>query len=76
MHLKMDIKDIIIILKWLPILSTSSIVQSDKYSQLTLTSPSAEDTGQYSCWVVVCDGRDCEKDHDHVYSSNIYFAGE
>ncbi|XP_077433854.1 platelet-derived growth factor receptor-like protein [Vanacampus margaritifer] len=54
--------------------SRLSIVQSDKYSQLILTSPSAADTGQYSCWVIVCDGRECQKDHEHVYASHIYFA--
>ncbi|KAA8588539.1 hypothetical protein FQN60_009884 [Etheostoma spectabile] len=36
--------------------SRLSIKQSDKYSQLVLTSPSAADTGSYSCWVIVCDG--------------------
>eukprot|EP00064_Thunnus_orientalis_P015351 superscaffoldBa00002834_g15403 len=38
--------------------SRLSIKQSDKYSQLILTSPSAADTGSYSCWVIVCDGRE------------------
>ncbi|XP_061642972.1 platelet-derived growth factor receptor-like protein [Phyllopteryx taeniolatus] len=54
--------------------SRLSIIQSDKYSQLILTSPSAADTGQYSCWMIVCDGRECQKDHEHVYASHIYFA--
>ncbi|KAM9835149.1 platelet-derived growth factor receptor-like protein [Syngnathus acus] len=54
--------------------SRLSIIQSDKYSQLILTSPSAADTGQYSCWVIVCDGGECEKDHERVYASHIYFA--
>ncbi|KAM7418084.1 hypothetical protein PAMA_017632 [Pampus argenteus] len=53
--------------------SRLSIKQGDKYSQLILTSPSAADTGAYSCWVVVCDGTECDKDHDHVYVSYIYF---
>ncbi|XP_026213789.1 platelet-derived growth factor receptor-like protein isoform X1 [Anabas testudineus] len=54
--------------------SRLSIKQSDKYSQLILTSPSAADTGPYSCWVIVCDGTECEKDHDRSYASYIYFT--
>lgn len=54
--------------------SRLSIKQSDKYSQLILTSPSAADTGSYSCWVIVCDGTECERDHDRTYSSYIYFT--
>ncbi|XP_059202490.1 platelet-derived growth factor receptor-like protein isoform X1 [Centropristis striata] len=54
--------------------SRLSIKQSDKYSQLILTSPSAADTGPYSCWVIVCDGTECEQDHDRSYVSYIYFT--
>ncbi|XP_030000625.1 platelet-derived growth factor receptor-like protein [Sphaeramia orbicularis] len=54
--------------------SRLSIKQSDKYGQLLLTSPSAADTGLYSCWVIVCDGVECEKDHERVYSSYVYFT--
>ncbi|XP_029368665.1 platelet-derived growth factor receptor-like protein [Echeneis naucrates] len=54
--------------------SRLSIKQSDKYSQLILTSPSAADTGTYSCWVIVCDGTECEKDYDRTYMSYIYFT--
>lgn len=53
--------------------SRLSIKQSDKYSQLILMSPSAADTGAYSCWVIVCDGTECEKDDDRAYVSYIYF---
>lgn len=53
----------------------SSIKQSDKYSQLILTSPTAADTGPYSCWVILCDGSECDKDHDRTYVSYIYFTG-
>lgn len=53
-----------------------SIKQSDKYSQLILMSPSAADTGPYSCWVILCDGAECGKDHDHVYASYVYFRGD
>uniref|UniRef100_UPI0014464D10 platelet-derived growth factor receptor-like protein n=1 Tax=Epinephelus lanceolatus TaxID=310571 RepID=UPI0014464D10 len=54
--------------------SRLSIKQSDKYSQLILTLPSAADTGPYSCWVIVCDGTECEKDHERSYVSYIYFT--
>ncbi|XP_026185944.1 platelet-derived growth factor receptor-like protein [Mastacembelus armatus] len=54
--------------------SRLSIKQSDKYSQLILTSPTAADTGPYSCWVIVCDGMECEKDHERYYGSYIYFT--
>ncbi|KAM9741945.1 platelet-derived growth factor receptor-like protein [Menidia menidia] len=54
--------------------SRLSIKQSDKYSQLVLTSPSAADTGPYSCWVIVCDGTECQKDHDRAFLSYIYFT--
>lgn len=56
--------------------SACSITQSDKYSQLVLTSPSAADTGPYSCWVIVCDGAECQRDQDRTYTSYIYFPGE
>ncbi|KAK9517741.1 hypothetical protein VZT92_023086 [Zoarces viviparus] len=54
--------------------SRLSINPSDKYSQLILTSPSAADTGPYSCWVIVCDGTECERDHERTYVSYIYFT--
>lgn len=54
--------------------SRLSIKHSDKYSQLIVTSPSAADTGPYSCWPIVCDGTECEKDHDRTSVSYIYFT--
>lgn len=54
--------------------SRLSTKQSDKYSQLILTSPSAADTGMYSCWVILCDGAECHKDPDRTYVSHIYFT--
>ncbi|XP_029297116.1 LOW QUALITY PROTEIN: platelet-derived growth factor receptor-like protein [Cottoperca gobio] len=54
--------------------SRLSIKQSDKFSQLILTSPSAADTGHYSCWVITCDGTECERDHDRSYVSYVYFT--
>lgn len=52
-----------------------SIKQIDKYSQLILRSPSAADTGPYSCWVLICDGTECQKDQERTYVSYIYFTG-
>lgn len=52
-----------------------SINQNEKFSQLTLTSPSAADTGEYSCWVILCDGNECEKDPDRTSTTYIYFTG-
>ncbi|XP_010896472.2 platelet-derived growth factor receptor-like protein isoform X2 [Esox lucius] len=54
--------------------SRLSIKQSDKYGQLILTSPSAADTGTYSCWVILCDGSECLKDPDHISSTYIFFT--
>ncbi|CAF92020.1 unnamed protein product, partial [Tetraodon nigroviridis] len=54
--------------------SRLSIKHSDKYSQLTLISPSAADTGAYSCWVILCDGTECDRDQDRTYVSYIYFT--
>ncbi|KAI5630116.1 platelet-derived growth factor receptor-like protein precursor [Silurus asotus] len=51
-----------------------SIEQNDKFSQLTLKSPSPADTGEYSCWVILCDGDECEKDTDRTSTSYIYFT--
>ncbi|KAJ8262332.1 hypothetical protein GJAV_G00165250 [Gymnothorax javanicus] len=54
--------------------SRLSIIQQDKFSQLILSAPSAADTGEYSCWVVLCDGMECEKDTDRISASYIYFT--
>ncbi|XP_060783843.1 platelet-derived growth factor receptor-like protein [Neoarius graeffei] len=54
--------------------SRLSIDQNEKFSQLTLTSPSAADTGEYSCWVILCDGDECQKDPDHTSTTYIYFT--
>ncbi|XP_072520270.1 platelet-derived growth factor receptor-like protein [Salminus brasiliensis] len=54
--------------------SRLSVKQNGKFGQLTLTSPSAADTGEYSCWVVLCDGEECEKDPDRTSATYIYFT--
>uniref|UniRef100_A0A671NR57 Platelet-derived growth factor receptor-like protein n=1 Tax=Sinocyclocheilus anshuiensis TaxID=1608454 RepID=A0A671NR57_9TELE len=50
------------------------IKQHERYSQLILTSPSAADTGDYSCWVVLCDGEECAKDGESTSATYIYFT--
>ncbi|CAL1614092.1 unnamed protein product [Knipowitschia caucasica] len=54
--------------------SRLSTNQIDKYGQLVLTAPSAADTGLYSCWVNLCDGRECSVDIDRNYSTYIFFS--
>ncbi|MBN3317335.1 PGFRL protein, partial [Atractosteus spatula] len=54
--------------------SRLSIKQQDKYSQLILTSPVAADTGEFSCWALLCDGDECTRDTDRTSSAYIYFT--
>uniref|UniRef100_A0A672M8H1 Platelet-derived growth factor receptor-like protein n=1 Tax=Sinocyclocheilus grahami TaxID=75366 RepID=A0A672M8H1_SINGR len=56
------------------ILCLCYIKQHERYSQLILTSPSAADTGEYSCWVVLCDGEECTKDGESTSATYIYFT--
>uniref|UniRef100_UPI00398E53A4 platelet-derived growth factor receptor-like protein isoform X2 n=1 Tax=Pristiophorus japonicus TaxID=55135 RepID=UPI00398E53A4 len=54
--------------------SRLSIIQQQKYSQLTLTNARSADTGEYSCWVVLCDGLECSKDDLKMGKTYIFFA--
>ncbi|XP_067852018.1 platelet-derived growth factor receptor-like protein [Heptranchias perlo] len=54
--------------------SRLSIIQQQKYSQLTLTNTRAADTGEYSCWVILCDGLECSKDDLKMGKTYIFFA--
>ncbi|XP_063046663.1 platelet-derived growth factor receptor-like protein [Engraulis encrasicolus] len=51
-----------------------TVKQQEKFGQLILTSPSAADTGEYSCWPVLCDGDECHKDTDRLSATYIYFT--
>nr|XP_055033417.1 platelet-derived growth factor receptor-like protein [Misgurnus anguillicaudatus] len=51
-----------------------SIKQHERFGQLILTSPSGADTGEFSCWVILCDGNDCERDSDTISTTYIYFT--
>ncbi|XP_059503973.1 platelet-derived growth factor receptor-like protein isoform X2 [Stegostoma tigrinum] len=54
--------------------SRFSIVQQQKYSQLTVTNARAADTGEYSCWVILCDGLECSKDDLRMGKTYIFVA--
>ncbi|RXM37102.1 Cationic amino acid transporter 2 [Acipenser ruthenus] len=54
--------------------SRLSIKQHDKYSQLILSGTSAADTGEFSCWPLLCDGSECTKDVDKTTTTYIYFT--
>ncbi|MGH0134680.1 UNVERIFIED_CONTAM: hypothetical protein FKN15_010779 [Acipenser sinensis] len=54
--------------------SRLSIKQHDKYSQLLLSGTSAADTGEFSCWPLLCDGSECTKDVDKTTTTYIYFT--
>ncbi|MBN3275867.1 CTR2 protein, partial [Polyodon spathula] len=54
--------------------SRLSIKQHDKYSQLLLSGTSTADTGEFSCWPLLCDGSECTKDVDKTTTTYIYFT--
>ncbi|XP_028657908.1 platelet-derived growth factor receptor-like protein [Erpetoichthys calabaricus] len=54
--------------------SRLSIKQHDKYSQLILTETLTADTGEFSCWNLLCDGSECTKDEEKSSKVYIYFT--
>nr|XP_016849529.1 PREDICTED: platelet-derived growth factor receptor-like protein isoform X2 [Anolis carolinensis] len=54
--------------------SRLSIRQHDRYGQLTLGNSTAADTGEYSCWLLVCNGYSCKKDESKTGSTYIFFS--
>ncbi|KAJ7326736.1 hypothetical protein JRQ81_016495 [Phrynocephalus forsythii] len=54
--------------------SRLSIKQQDRYGQLILQNATAADTGEYSCWLLVCNGYSCKKDESRTGSTYIFFA--
>nr|XP_056711415.1 platelet-derived growth factor receptor-like protein [Euleptes europaea] len=54
--------------------SRLSVKQHDRYSQLILTNSTVADTGEYSCWLLVCKGYNCKKDESKTGSTYIFFA--
>ncbi|XP_078266501.1 platelet-derived growth factor receptor-like protein [Rhinoraja longicauda] len=54
--------------------SRLSIIQHQKYSQLRLDKARTTDTGEYSCWVRLCDGPECSKDDLKMGNTYIFFT--
>ncbi|XP_039407353.1 platelet-derived growth factor receptor-like protein isoform X1 [Corvus cornix cornix] len=54
--------------------SRLSIQQLDRYSQLILANSTAADTGEYSCWLQLCNGNKCRKDETKTGSTYIFFT--
>ncbi|XP_069780653.1 platelet-derived growth factor receptor-like protein [Narcine bancroftii] len=54
--------------------SRLSITQHQKYSRLTLNNAKTMDTGEYSCWVILCDGLECSKDDFKMGKAYIFFT--
>ncbi|NXN96333.1 PGFRL protein, partial [Rhinopomastus cyanomelas] len=54
--------------------SRLSIKQLDRYSQLILTNSTAADTGEYSCWLQLCNDNKCRKDETRTGSTYIFFT--
>lgn len=52
-----------------------SLKQLDRYGQLILTNSTAADTGEYSCWLQLCNGNKCRKDETKMGSTYIFFTG-
>ncbi|XP_006000139.1 platelet-derived growth factor receptor-like protein [Latimeria chalumnae] len=50
------------------------ISQHDKYSQLILVNTTAADTGNFSCWGLLCDGSECSEDDTKKGSTYIFFT--
>uniref|UniRef100_A0A8C8RHL5 Platelet-derived growth factor receptor-like protein n=1 Tax=Pelusios castaneus TaxID=367368 RepID=A0A8C8RHL5_9SAUR len=53
--------------------SRLSIKQLDRYGQLILANSTAADTGEYSCWLLLCNGYNCKKDESKTGSTYIFF---
>ncbi|XP_006128498.2 platelet-derived growth factor receptor-like protein [Pelodiscus sinensis] len=54
--------------------SRLSIKQLDRYGQLILENSTAADTGEYSCWHLLCNGDSCKKDESKTGSTYIFFT--
>ncbi|XP_009700537.1 PREDICTED: platelet-derived growth factor receptor-like protein [Cariama cristata] len=54
--------------------SRLSIKQLDRYGQLILANSTAADTGEYGCWLQLCNGNKCRKDETKTGSTYIFFT--
>uniref|UniRef100_A0A8D0HND3 Platelet-derived growth factor receptor-like protein n=1 Tax=Sphenodon punctatus TaxID=8508 RepID=A0A8D0HND3_SPHPU len=54
--------------------SRLSIKQHERYGQLILANSTAADTGEYSCWLLLCNGYNCKKEESKTGSTYIFFT--
>ncbi|XP_064367163.1 platelet-derived growth factor receptor-like protein isoform X1 [Dromaius novaehollandiae] len=54
--------------------AAARIKQLDRYGQLILANSTAADTGEYSCWLQLCNGNKCRKDETKMGSTYIFFT--
>ncbi|KAJ8015058.1 hypothetical protein DPEC_G00022190 [Dallia pectoralis] len=49
------------------------IVQHDRYSTLTLSNSTGADTGEYTCFPMYCEDRDCRKQYNKAVTVFVFF---
>ncbi|KAM6220185.1 platelet-derived growth factor receptor-like protein [Rhynchocyon petersi] len=54
--------------------SRLSVKQQERYGQLILVNATAADTGEFSCWLQLCNGYICQKDEAKTGSTYIFFT--
>ena len=52
-----------------------SIVQQERYGMLTLVNTTGADTGEYTCYPMYCEDRDCRKEYDKAVKVFVFFPG-
>ncbi|KAL4648794.1 platelet-derived growth factor receptor-like protein [Arapaima gigas] len=50
-----------------------STVQHERYSTLTLVNATGADTGEYTCYPMSCEDKDCRKEYDKAVKVFIFF---
>lgn len=59
----------------LPFLSVFRMVQHERYGTLIVANSTAADTGEYTCFPVYCEEKDCRKIYDKAVKVYIFFSG-
>nr|XP_055034797.1 platelet-derived growth factor receptor-like protein isoform X2 [Misgurnus anguillicaudatus] len=49
------------------------MIQHERYGTLTLTNTTGADTGEYTCYPMYCEDKDCRKDYDKAIKVFIFF---
>ncbi|XP_010862611.2 platelet-derived growth factor receptor-like protein [Esox lucius] len=49
-------------------------VQHDRYGTLTLSNSTGADTGEYTCFPMYCEDRDCRKQYDKAVPVYVFFS--